>query len=197
MALGGHDVTLADIRDWRSDGARHLPFVEWDVGAAPDFSQQRFDLVLAYNATEHWELPATALRNLLSLCKPGARLLLDFGPLFNSPWGLHAWSIGFPYPQFLFDHEFIEAQIERVGVSDLGESVRTLQPTNGWSVAAFRSLWRDCGAEVLLSAEDRDFRYLNFIEEFAPCFRGRRLTLEDLTVNSIEIVLAKRVTSAV
>lgn len=197
MALGGHDATLADIRDWRSDGARHLPFVKWDVGAEPTFTQQRFDLVMAYNATEHWELPATALTNLLSLCKPGARLVLDFGPLFNSPWGLHAWSIGFPYPQFLFDRKFIEAQIGQMGVNDLGEAGHALQPTNGWSIDAFHNLWRGCDAEILFSAEDRDFRYLDFIEEFAACFRGRNLRFDDLTINSIEIVLGKPAASTV
>ena len=34
-------------------------------------------------------------------------------------------------------------------------------------------------------------RYLNFVEEFGGCFRGRGLALEDLTINSIEIVLCK------
>lgn len=196
MALGGHAVTLADIRDWRSASAQHLPFVQWDVGTAPPFGARRFDLVFAYNATEHWADPATALAHLLALCRPGGHVVLDFGPLFNSPWGLHAWSLSFPYPQFLFDRSVIDAQIARVGVDDLSQAGTALQPTNGWAVAAFRTLWERCGAAIVSNVEDRDFRYLNFIEEFGPCFRGRGLGLEDLTINSIEIVLQKPAASA-
>ena len=196
LAIGGHEVTLADVRDWRSDGARHLPFVEWDVGTAPTLEERRFDLVIAYNAAEHWADPQAALQHLLALCKPGGRVVLDFGPLFNSPWGLHAWSLGFPYPQFLFNRSFIDAQIARIGVGDLGNVDVAVQPTNGWAIAEFRALWRRCGAVTLSNLEDHDHRYLNFIEEFGPCFQGRGLGLEDLTINSIEVVLEKRRESA-
>lgn len=191
MAVGGHEVVLTDIRDWRSDGARHLPFVQWDVGDAPPFDARRFDLVVAYNATEHWTDPDTALAHLLAACKPGGYVVLDFGPLFNSPWGLHAWSLGFPYPQFLFDREVINTGIARIGVNDVGHAASVLQSTNGWTIESFRTLWQRCGAATLQLTEDRDYRYLDFVEEFGPCFRGRGLSLEDLTINSIEIVLQK------
>jgi SAM-dependent methyltransferase len=191
VSHGGHRVTLADIRDWRSEPAMRNEFITWDVCGDLMLKPDQFDIVLAYNATEHWSDPGKALANLLSLCKPGGYVLLDFGPLFNSPWGLHAWSIGFPYPQFLFSRQLIDAKIRTIGVSDLGNSENAVQPTNGWSLANFRTLWRESRARIISNLEDRDHRYLDFVEEFAGCFKGRGLHIDEITVNSIEIVLQK------
>jgi SAM-dependent methyltransferase len=192
LQLAGHEVQLGDMRDWRGAPAAGVPFVTWDVGDPFPQPERRFDLVLAYNATEHWPDPESAITALMALCKPGGHLVLDFGPLFNSPWGLHAWSLAFPYPQFLFPRELIEERVAALGVQDLGETYGTLQPTNGWSLARFRDLWPRLPAEVVALHEDRDYRYLGFIEEFAACFRGRGLSLDEVTVNSIEIVLRVR-----
>lgn len=189
LSHGGHEVVLTDMRDWRSAPARDLPFVAWNACESPCAEFGSFDLVLAYNATEHWERPDQALANLLGLCRAGGQVLLDFGPLFNSPWGLHAWDVGFPYPQFLFDRELIVQRVREMGVGDLGQQSDALQPTNGWSVGQFRALWRQCGAEVRWNFEDRDERYLDFIERHAASFCGRGLALEDVTINSIEILL--------
>ncbi|MBK1714390.1 hypothetical protein CKO43_16585 [Rubrivivax gelatinosus] len=192
LQLAGHDTTLSDMRDWRGKAALGLPFVGWDVDHPFPDGERRFDLVLSYNAAEHWADPRAALERLLGLCRPGGHVVLDFGPLFNSPWGLHAWSVGFPYPQFLFPREFVEARVASLGVQDLGASSATLQPTNGCSLASFRALWPRLPADVVALHEDRDYRYLGFVEEFADCFRGRGLTLDEITVNSIEIVLRAR-----
>lgn len=192
LQLGGHEVLLGDMRDWRCAAASNVPFITWDVGDSFPEPGRRFDLVLAYNATEHWPDPEAAITALMALCKPGGHVVLDFGPLFNSPWGLHAWSLAFPYPQFLFPRELIEERVAALGVQDLGETYGTLQPTNGWSLARFRDLWPRLPAEVVALHEDRDYRYLGFTEEFAACFRGRGLSLDEVTVNSIEIVLRVR-----
>lgn len=192
LQLGGHEVQLGDMRDWRGAPAASVPFVTWDVGDPFPQPERRFDLVLAYNATEHWPDPEAAITALMGLCKPGGHVVLDFGPLFNSPWGLHAWNLAFPYPQFLFARELIEARVAALGVQDLGETSAALQPTNGWSLARFRALWPRLPAEVVALHEDRDYRYLGFVEQFVECFAGRGLTLDEITVNSIEIVLRVR-----
>lgn len=191
LTVGGHEVALADIRDWRLEPARPLDFTTWDVCGEPAFESERFDLVVAYNATEHWPDPGAALNNLLSLCRPGGFVLLDFGPLYNSPWGLHAWSIGFPYPQFLFSQSAINTRIRAMGVSDLSDESHVLQPTNGWSLAQFRALWAGADTKIISVFEDRDSRYLDFVEEFAACFQGRGLNLDEIIVNSVEIVMQK------
>lgn len=192
LQLGGHEVQLGDMRDWRGAPAAAVPFVTWDVGDPFPQPGRRFDLVLAYNATEHWPDPQAAITALMGLCKPGGHVVLDFGPLFNSPWGLHAWSVAFPYPQFLFPRDFVEERVAALGVQDLGETYGTLQPTNGWSLARFRELWPRLPAEVGALHEDRDYRYLDFVEQYAGCFGGRGLSLDEITVNSIEIVLRVR-----
>lgn len=193
LTHGGHEVILTDMRDWRIEPARDMPFVIWNTCASPPSDFGSFDLVLAYNATEHWEEPDRALTELLKLCRPGGHVLLDFGPLFNSPWGLHAWDVSFPYPQFLFDYKLITERVRTMGVGDLGQITDVLQPTNGWSIGQFRELWKQCGAEVCWNFEDRDERYLEFIERHSASFCGRGLSLEDVTINSIEILLRKPV----
>lgn len=191
LALGGHQVALSDVKNWRHERCREVPFLEWDVcsGAPPQVAP--FDLIVAYNATEHWSDPAAALQSLLALLNVGGQLLLDFGPLFNSPWGLHAWSVRIPYPQFLFSKPFIERKVAELGVDDLGQHTSTLQPTNGWTLEQFRTLWKACGAEMVSNLEDHDFRYLALIEEFPSCFQGRGLNFYEITVNSIEVLLRR------
>lgn len=193
LAEAGHDVWLSDIENWRFKKARSLPFEQanicTDLGLSDEHGQ--FDIVIAYNATEHWEDPSLALRRLLQLCRPDGLIVMDFGPLFNSPWGLHAWCFNFPYPQFLFSKAFIEDKVRSTGVTDLARNLENLQETNGWSVRQFRNLWHGLGCRVEHLFEDLDMRYLNMIEEFPDVFCSLDLTLDELTVNSIEIVLRR------
>lgn len=187
----GHEVTLTDLRDWREQKARNLRFVSQDACDPLAFPDNYFDLVMSFNAFEHFRDPRKVLREVVRVCKAGGLIFLDFGPLFCSPWGLHAWSIRFPYPQFLFSREFIANKTALLSVTDLGRTIRELQPTNGWRIEEYRDLWRTSGCDVLLLQEDRDTRYLDLIEEFPHAFLGQRLTVQDLTINSILLVLKK------
>ena len=131
LAEAGHDVRFSDIEDWRFKKARSLPFDQADICTGHSGELGQFDVVIAYNATEHWKDPSLALRHLLKFCRPDGLIVLDFGPLFNSPWGLHAWCFNFPYPQFLFSKAFIEDKVRSTGVTDLARNLENLQETNG------------------------------------------------------------------
>ena len=98
----GHQMSLTDASDWRHPKAGALPFLSQDVCSGLAYSENSFDLITSFNSFEHFPDPKGALAELVRVCKPGGKIYLDFGPLYPSPWGLHAWSLRFPYPQFLF-----------------------------------------------------------------------------------------------
>src|SRR5687768_6874627 len=90
FASYGHDVTLHDLEDWRDPRAKALPFVQGSLARPLALGDAQFDLVMSYNAFEHLDDPAHAIKELVRVCKPGGHLYIDFGPLYASAWGLHA-----------------------------------------------------------------------------------------------------------
>jgi len=189
----GHSVILTDLRDWRYEKSRYLPFVAQDACLGLAFDSNSFDLVVSFNAFEHFAAPDKVMREVVRVCKPGGHIRLDFGPLYYSPWGLHAWALSFPYPQFLFSTSFLDKRMSKLVNPDLGQIGSELQPTNRWRIAQFRELWKSSGCQVVSMDEDRDWRYLDLVEEFPNSFCGQELTFDDLTVNSIAITLRKPV----
>jgi SAM-dependent methyltransferase len=192
----GHNVCLTDLDDWRDGRARAVRFERADVCEHLPFADDSFDLVYSYNAFEHFPAPDVAFAEILRVCKPGASIYLEFGPLYASPWGLHADRLLMPYPQFLFTQETIAERLEQLGIYDLGKERSTLQYVNEWRVSAFRQLWQRAGCVVV---EDRHYvedDYLDFILRFPACFQGRGLTYDDVTVSCLFVTLRKSVLPA-
>lgn len=154
-------------------------------------SNDKCDLVLSYNAFEHVEDPQTTLLEFSRVCKATGHIFTDFNPLYCSALGLHAFCFTFPYPQFLFSPEFIEAKVRSLGVWDLGRRADSLQPTNQWRLNQYRKIWSTGGLEIVSQSEERDDRHLFFVERFPECFRGRGLTLDDLIVSHVSVLLRK------
>jgi len=186
-----HQVVMVDQSDWRHARAQDVQFVECDVDAGLPFRDCEFDLVVSYNAFEHVKQPEAVLAEMRRVSRPGGKLLLDFGPLYASPFGLHAWNLPLPWPQFLLSHALLARAIRGRSLSDLGTPQDGLQPTNGWALARFRELWARSGCIIEHLAEDEDHRFLELVTEFPTAFRGRGLTFEDLVKNSVEIVLTR------
>src|SRR5690606_35278753 len=112
LAEFGHSVQLTDIEDWRDTRAFALPFVQSDLSKGLDVPKESFDAVLCFNAFIHFLDPAAALAQLEAACKPGGRIYLEFGFLYPSAWGLHAYrTVRAPYAQFLFDEGFLRARL--------------------------------------------------------------------------------------
>jgi SAM-dependent methyltransferase len=191
LADMGHDVVMIDQRDWRHERASAVNFRAVDVDRGLPFDDAQFDLILSYNAFEHIGNPPGVLTEMVRVCRPSGRVVLDFGPLFASPFGLHAWSLNLPWPQYLLSTRLLEVALRAARLSDLGTSQDALQPTNHWRLDQFRSLWRESGCRIEHLREDEDHRFLDLVTEFPAAFRGRGLGCEDLIKNSIEIVLAR------
>jgi hypothetical protein len=97
-----------------------------------------------------------------------------------------------PYPQFLFSSKLIDAKVRELGVNDLEQESRSLQPTNQWRLAQFRDLWRNSRCEVISLVEDPSQRFLSTVLEFPGAFRGRGLTLEDLVISGVAVMLRRQ-----
>lgn len=194
LASYGHDVQLTDVVDWRDERARGISFTASDVCDRLPFADASYDLLYSYNAFEHFPAPASALAEIIRVCRPGGVMYFQFGPLYASPWGLHAYRmLRMPYPQFLFSAEFIQEKLQKMGVHDLGQELQELQFTNQWRVDQFHALWEGCQCELIDEHVYRDVGHLNVVERFPQCFQGRGLTYDDLTIQSVHVTLRKPV----
>lgn len=188
----GHRATNADSEDWRNERAMEIPFHRVDVcksGALPD---SEFDLICSFNSFEHFPDPRQALANCVRACRPNGLIALRFCPLYSSPWGLHAYrSLMMPYPQFLFSDAFTMARLTDLGIQDLGRSRIALQYVNRWRVQEYLQLFELNSCEVIELVVSHSDEHLDLVARYPESFRGRGLTLDDLTATGISVTLRK------
>lgn len=191
----GYDVTLFDMDDWRNDLAKKLPFVQGKLEDPINLKKESFDFIISFNAFEHITDPEKSFHNLLSLCKKGGYIYLNFGPLYASSWGLHAYSsLYMPYPQYLFSHDFIMKKIHELNINDLNLISKELQPLNKCKASKFKDLWHDNKNLVNILYEDNyeNKDNLNIIKEYPKSFTGRNLTYDDVVTDIIVVLLQKK-----
>jgi SAM-dependent methyltransferase len=195
LSAFGHEVTLTDLEDWRDGRAKQLAFSSADICGCDGLllEDAHFELCATYNSFEHFSDPERALSEMLRVLRPGGWLFAEFGPLYAGPWGLHAYrSLRMPYPQFLFSESFWRQKLHELGMRDLNRPMADLQPLNRWTIQQFRDLWKASGCETLSYAEGLEQSYLDIIERFPASFQGRGLTLEDVTIQSVRVLLRKK-----
>jgi SAM-dependent methyltransferase len=191
LAAAGHDVTLCDLEDWRVDAAKSVAFVAADCCAGVPFDSGTFDVVCSYNSFEHFADPQQAFGEALRVTKAGGLLHLKFGPLYCSPYGLHAWSLKIPYPQFLLSPEFIDAKLRQFGIHDLGKQLSEPQSLNKWRLSQFVQLWDRSECRTINYQHICDESHLNLVWRYPEAFRGRGLTFEDLTCTDLCVTIRK------
>lgn len=193
LSCFGYDVTLNDLEDWRDNRCKGLKMVVGDLCERLSIESNSFDLVISYNSFEHFSDPQAAFNEISRVTKPGGIIKLEFGPLYSSPWGLHAFSTIFiPYVQFLFSNTFIEKKIHLLGIYDLGKPRTKLQSTNGWKIEQFKELWNN---ELFFVSDYSQIianSHLKIIRQFPQSFSGYNLSFEDVITQAISVTLLKR-----
>lgn len=193
LADYGHQVIQHDLEDWRDNRAKHLSFIQADLAHKLPIADQQYDLIFSFNSFEHIPDPEFALKEISRVARCGAIIYLKFGPLYNSPWGLHAYkTIYMPYPQFLFSEEFYMKKLKELGIQDLGKDMEDLQPLNKWYYKDFEAIWSKFNLQVLRKDRGQDFSHLNLILKYPDAFRGRELTIDEVTTQWIQVVLEKK-----
>jgi ubiquinone/menaquinone biosynthesis C-methylase UbiE len=163
-----------------------VSFVAADAASLP-LPDESFDVVYSYNTFEHIPRPDAAVSEATRVLRPGGHLYLDFGPLYFSPFGLHAYySITVPYCQHLWTPEVREAFIAKHDLPPVTDYV------NGWSIERWRDLWRGFQdrLETLHYVETGDLDGLGLVLEFPSCFRS--CTFESLVTGRISVLFRKR-----
>ena len=87
----GLSVVACDMDDYRDEKAKSLDFVCSKIENGLPLADDTFDAIYSYEAFEHVEDPAKCFKEIERLCRPGGIVYLNFGPLFASALGLHAF----------------------------------------------------------------------------------------------------------
>lgn len=185
-AIGADRFTDGIDARARAAGVR---FVQTDASQLA-LASDSIDLIYSFAAFEHFADPRGVVEESWRVLRPGGDLYLFFGPVYTSPYGLHAYrQIPIPYCHYLFAEADLKAYAQREGLPIAWPYV------NGVSVTDYRRLWADQGSrfERLYYLEHPSGGVgAELIAEYPFCFRAKVPAFDDLLVSAIEICLRKR-----
>ncbi len=154
------------------------------------FTSASLDLVYSFAAFEHFADPAAAVDEAWRVLRPGGHLYLSFGPVYTSPFGLHAYrQIPVPYCHYLFSDAVLRAYAA-------GKGLPTAWPyVNGVTMTEYRRIFADRASRF-----DRLYYHehptgavgAEFVTRYPACFRARVPAFDELLVSAVEICLRKR-----
>jgi len=188
----GHTAFGADLNGdafdarARQAGAR---LVQCDA-AALGVAAASVDLVYSFAAFEHFADPGGVVDDAWRVLRPGGYLYLLFGPVYTSPYGLHAYrDIPVPYCQYLLSEHELKAWAAAAGL-------KTDWPyVNGVTVTAYRELFERQGrrfTQQYYHEHPTGGVGAELIAEYPLCFRNRVPAFDDLLVSGIEVCLRKK-----
>jgi ubiquinone/menaquinone biosynthesis C-methylase UbiE len=187
----GKKATAVDNRDVGFDerasqeGVRLLQMNAADL----QLEDESFDFVFSYDAFEHFVSPEDVLREAIRVVRNGGYIYLEFGPLYYSPLGEHAYrSITVPYCQFLFTREVMNDFTAEKGLITIN-----FNHVNGWSIESYRELWNKY-SDVLKKVryhEAIDLSQLNLISAYPSCFKSKSNCFDNFIVSRISILFQK------
>jgi SAM-dependent methyltransferase len=193
-ALAGQQkaATATDRRDEGFDrraadaGARLMAM----DACALDLPDGSFDVVFSFDAFEHVPAPAAALAEAARVVRPGGFVFLEFGPLYLSPMGLHAYrSVNVPYCQLLFSRQVLESFVADEGLRPID-----FEQVNGWSVERYRALWDSMADRLspIRCTEALTMRHLGLVARHPSCFKSKTSCFDDLVVSTITVLFRRR-----
>lgn len=191
----GFRVRILEAEDWRDADVKNadIAYHQLTEDSRYPLPDDSLDLLLSYNTFEHIADPSAALDEMVRVTRPGGSIFLSFGPLYNSPFGLHAYRTYYaPYPQFLLDEDMLQRFVEENGIWDLGGARQQFQYVNGWSLQRYQTLFnsRSDRVDLRLFSRLRDFDHLDIVSRYPACFRGRALSFDEVTVSALEVLFA-------
>jgi ubiquinone/menaquinone biosynthesis C-methylase UbiE len=188
----GKKATAVDNRDVGFDERASREGVSLLQMNAADlqFEDESFDFVFSYDAFEHFVSPEDVLREAIRVVRNGGYIYLEFGPLYYSPFGEHAYrSINVPYCQFLFPKEVINEFTAQKGLIPID-----FNHVNGWSIERYRELWNKY-SHVLKKVryhETIDLSQLSLISAYPSCFKSKSSCFDNFIVSNISILFKKK-----
>jgi len=186
----GKEATAIDRRDTRFDPrAEEAGIVKSMEVDNLEFDDDSLDVVFSFSAFEHFPDPNKALAEMYRVTKPGGYIYIDFGPLYMSPLGLHAYrSITVPYCQHLFEQKTI---VDFLKKND--KPILDFSYCNGWSYVKYKKLWDSFAGrlEKEYYKEILNHKYLELVNEYPSCFKSKTDEFDDLTCSYIKVLFKK------
>jgi SAM-dependent methyltransferase len=153
------------------------------------YSDNVFDMVFSFNSFEHFPAPAIVLKEAIRVTRSKGLIFSDFGPLFYSPFGLHAYrSIPVPYCQFLFSTETLNYFIKENRLPEIN-----FEQLNGWSAYDFKKLFNSLDKKIIIKKLifKKKYKYFPMILKYSYCF-SKDLNIDNYFVSSIEFLFEKK-----
>jgi ubiquinone/menaquinone biosynthesis C-methylase UbiE len=191
LSRRGKQATAIDKRQDGFDGrAFHegVTLLQMDATGL-QFNDETFDVVFSYDAFEHFDSPEGVLREAIRVTRNRGYIYLEFGPLYYSPYGQHAYrSITVPYCQFLFLRDVISDFLNRQRLSPIDFS-----HVNGWSLAQYRELWGRYSSVLrrIKYHEIPELSHLHLIRSYPSCFRSTSEFFENFIISGIRVLFQK------
>lgn len=151
-----------------------------------DFEDESFDYIVSYNAFEHFPHPDKVFEEMIRVLKSGGHIHLQFGPLYNSAFGEHAYRvITVPYCQFLFSLDTMNEHAARQGRSSIDPD-----HVNQWSLEDYRALWKskEGALRTLMYNEKLNLSHLDILRKYPSCFKSKVPSFENYLVSHISAV---------
>jgi SAM-dependent methyltransferase len=187
----GRQVTAVDTREEAFDARasrQGVSLLKADASDMP-FDDQTFDCVFAFDVFEHVGDPEAVLREAARVVRRGGVIFLQFGSLYMSPFGLHAYrSITIPYCQFLFPRSLMDEFVDERGLPPID-----YDQVNCWAPEDYRKLWRQQSSflKTLTYRETTDLSHVGLIREHPSCFRSESESFEDFIVSGIRVLFQR------
>ena len=110
-------------------------------------TQERADLIVSFDAFEHFSDPLAILQIMSKLLKPDGEILASFGPTWLHPYGGHLFSV-FPWAHLIFTERVLirwRADFRQDGARSFGEVDGGL---NQMRIAEFQRLVEDSPLKI-------------------------------------------------
>jgi ubiquinone/menaquinone biosynthesis C-methylase UbiE len=187
----GKIATAIDNRDAGFDqraSFEGLSLIQMDA-ADLQLKDESFDFVFSYDTFEHFSSPEDVLREAIRVVRSGGYIYLEFGPLYYSPYGEHAYrSITVPYCQFLWPKKLLNDFCEQKGLDPID-----FRHVNGWSLERYRKLWSKYSHTLKRVRYNERFNlsHLSLIRRFPSCFKSKSKHFERFIVAGMIVLFQK------
>lgn len=183
----GLDITTAAADEGAARAG--VSFLRSDAEAIA-LLDQSIDLVYSFASFEHFPHPDRSVAEIHRVLGPGGHAYLSFGPLYFSPYGLHAYrQIPIPFCHLLFDEEGLHQWAEANGLPHEWPFV------NGWSLQRYRALWRSLPRDLRVTSYREHATGgvgTELVAQHPQFFRSRVDDFDELLVAHVEVVLQKQ-----
>jgi ubiquinone/menaquinone biosynthesis C-methylase UbiE len=153
IGLDVNDTYLQEARDLaEKHGVSHICsfFHALSDRDAREALLEGCDYVYSIDSFEHFRDPEAMLAEMQRLLKPGASLLISFGPPWNHPYGAHqGYFSRVPWIHFLFPEDVILAVRKHYIQDEISRIDDTGAGLNRMTVKRFHALIRASGLEIV------------------------------------------------